>query len=127
MISSNFRGNGCYEVAPTASFNIQFGRDRTQQTCSSGSQKLLAVESSKKSSHCYSQRKKRNRDSSGLHEVSGNYWIPPVVLYKGNYRGEDFGDAINAGSTRFQRGILQKGSANFFIISITGDHLEEPF
>jgi hypothetical protein len=43
--------------------------------------------------------KRRNNDSSGLHGVSGNNWIPSVVLCKGQYRREESGDSLSAGST----------------------------
>jgi hypothetical protein len=80
--------------------HLVYNLDETglQLTCSSGNQKLLAKEGSKTVPTATHGR--GNRDSSGLHGWSRwKQLIPPVVLYKGKHRREDFRDALSAGST----------------------------
>jgi hypothetical protein len=57
-------------------------------TCSSGNQKLLAVDPTA-----------TQGGSTSLHGISGHQWIPPIVLYKRKYRREVSGDVLSAGST----------------------------
>jgi hypothetical protein len=81
--------NGHSEVAPTASFIIKCGQDRSENDFNSCNQKLVAMKGTKwiHSSHSGG----RNSDSSGLQTASGrNYWILPMDLCKGKYRGLDF-------------------------------------
>jgi hypothetical protein len=50
--------NGRYEVAQTASFNLQYGRDGLKLTYNSGNQKLLGLKCSKNSQCCSDKKEK---------------------------------------------------------------------